>query len=65
LGYDIVAGDPHGAWSFEPEIFTEIGALLAAAETPVCVIQEGGYALDTLAECSHAFATGLLEGTRP
>lgn len=60
LGYDIVAGDPHGSWAFEPEIFTEIGALLAASGVPVCVVQEGGYALETLAECSHAFATGLL-----
>ncbi len=24
------------------------------------MIQEGGYALDELADCSHAFATGLL-----
>ncbi|MFL5901423.1 MAG: hypothetical protein ACJ75S_09525 [Solirubrobacterales bacterium] len=60
LGYDIVAGDPHGSWAFEPEIFTEIGSLLAASGLPVCVIQEGGYALDSLAECSEAFATGLL-----
>jgi acetoin utilization deacetylase AcuC-like enzyme len=60
LGYDIVAGDPHGSWAFEPEIFTEIGALLAACGKPVCVIQEGGYALDSLAECSEAFAIGLL-----
>ena len=60
LGYDIVAGDPHGSWGFSPEIFTEIGGLLAASGLPVCVIQEGGYALDTLAACSHAFATGLL-----
>lgn len=60
LGYDIVAGDPHGSWSFEPRIFTEIGALLAAAGPPVCVVQEGGYALDSLAACSGAFATGLL-----
>ncbi len=60
LGYDIVAGDPHGSWQFEPAIFTEIGALLAACERPLCVIQEGGYALDSLAECSESFATGLL-----
>jgi acetoin utilization deacetylase AcuC-like enzyme len=60
LGYDIVAGDPHGSWAFEPEIFTEIGQLLAACGKPVCVIQEGGYALDSLAQCSEAFATGLL-----
>ncbi len=60
LGYDIVAGDPHGSWGFSPEIFAQIGALLAASGLPVCVVQEGGYALDTLAACSHAFATGLL-----
>jgi acetoin utilization deacetylase AcuC-like enzyme len=65
LGYDTVAGDPHGCWDFEPEIFAAVGRLLAAAELPVCVIQEGGYALPVLAECSEAFARGLLgeEGT--
>jgi acetoin utilization deacetylase AcuC-like enzyme len=62
LGYDTVAGDPHGSWAFEPEIFAAIGRLLAAAERPVCVIQEGGYSLPALAACSHAFATGLLGG---
>jgi acetoin utilization deacetylase AcuC-like enzyme len=61
LGYDTLADDPHGSWSFTPEIFAEIGRLLAAAGLPICVIQEGGYALDSLADCSHAFATGLLE----
>jgi acetoin utilization deacetylase AcuC-like enzyme len=60
LGYDTVAGDPHGGWSFRPEIFREIGCLLARSELPVCVIQEGGYALDELAACSYALATGLL-----
>jgi acetoin utilization deacetylase AcuC-like enzyme len=62
LGYDTVAGDPHGGWSFRPEIFAAIGRLLARSGLPVCVIQEGGYALDELADCSHAFATGLLGG---
>jgi acetoin utilization deacetylase AcuC-like enzyme len=61
LGYDTVGGDPHGTWSFAPDIFSQIGELLAASGLPVCIVQEGGYALDTLAECSHAFATGLLE----
>lgn len=62
LGYDTVAGDPHGSFGFSPGIFTEIGRILAAPGLPVCVIQEGGYALDELAACSHAFATGLLGG---
>jgi acetoin utilization deacetylase AcuC-like enzyme len=62
LGYDTVAGDPHGCWDFSPRIFTEVGRLLAESGLPICVIQEGGYALDVLAECSEAFARGLLGG---
>jgi acetoin utilization deacetylase AcuC-like enzyme len=63
LGYDTVAGDPHGSWGFEPEVFAEVGQLLAASGRPVCTIQEGGYSLPALAACSHAFATGLLGET--
>ena len=29
-------------------------------DLPVCVVQEGGYSLPTLAACGHAFAAGLL-----
>lgn len=61
LGYDIVAGDPHGSWQFGPEIFADLGRLLAASELPICVVQEGGYALDLLADCAEAFASGLLD----
>ncbi|HEY1854987.1 MAG TPA: hypothetical protein VGG40_10400 [Solirubrobacterales bacterium] len=61
LGYDTVRGDPHGGWSLEPEVFARIGALLGACGRPICVVQEGGYSLDALAACAHAFATGLLE----
>jgi len=61
LGYDTVEGDPHGDWTFSPTIFAQIGRLLAASGLPVCVVQEGGYALQTLAACSYAFAAGLLD----
>jgi acetoin utilization deacetylase AcuC-like enzyme len=61
LGYDTVDGDPHGSWRFSPTIFAQIGRLLAATGRPVCVVQEGGYALGTLAACSYAFAAGLLD----
>jgi acetoin utilization deacetylase AcuC-like enzyme len=64
LGYDTVRGDPHGSWSFSPAIFAQVGRLLAAARLPVCVIQEGGYELGSLAACSYAFAAGLLEARR-
>jgi acetoin utilization deacetylase AcuC-like enzyme len=60
LGYDTAEGDPHGGWHFGPEVFAGIGRLLAATGLPVCVVQEGGYALSALAPCSHAFASGLL-----
>jgi acetoin utilization deacetylase AcuC-like enzyme len=64
LGYDTVAGDPHGSWDLPPEVFTDIGRLVAESGLPVCVIQEGGYALPLLADCAEAFATGLLAATR-
>jgi acetoin utilization deacetylase AcuC-like enzyme len=60
LGYDGVAGDPSGSWDFEPGIFAAIGRLLAVCGLPVCVVQEGGTAVEQLADCSGAFASGLL-----
>lgn len=65
LGYDTIDGDPHGCWGFSPEIFASIGRLLAGAGLPVCVVQEGGYALDALADCAYAFAGGLLDEVSP
>ncbi len=65
LGYDTVKGDPHGSWGFSPTVFAQIGRLLAASGLPICVVQEGGYALGTLAACGYAFAAGLLEGDAP
>jgi acetoin utilization deacetylase AcuC-like enzyme len=62
LGYDTVASDPHGGWTFAPAIFARIGRLLAASGLPICIVQEGGYALRTLAPCSYALASGLLAG---
>jgi acetoin utilization deacetylase AcuC-like enzyme len=63
LGYDTVGGDPHGTWDLEPGVFAAIGHLLASCGLPVCVVQEGGSAVDRLADCSGAFATGLLSGS--
>lgn len=63
LGYDTVASDPHGSWDFPPAVFARIGHTLAASGLPICVVQEGGYSLEALAECSHAFVAGLLSGT--
>jgi acetoin utilization deacetylase AcuC-like enzyme len=62
LGYDTVQQDPHGTWAMEPEFFASLARELANCELPICVVQEGGYALSQLASCSAAFAEGLLDG---
>lgn len=64
LGFDVVAGDPHGCWSLPPQIMRSVGARLAAAGRPLCVVQEGGYALDRLAVCAAEFAGGVLGRSR-
>jgi acetoin utilization deacetylase AcuC-like enzyme len=61
LGYDTVAGDPHGGWSVRAPTIAKIGALVRGTGLPLCIVQEGGYALGTLADCSRAFAHGLLD----
>lgn len=64
LGYDTVGTDPHGSWHFSPSIFTDMGRILASSGIPICVVQEGGYSLEALAQCSYALATGLLAPPR-
>lgn len=62
VGYDIIAGDRHGTWSLPPDIFEEVGSILLRANIPLCLIQEGGYLLDRLEECSYRLGRGLLGG---
>jgi acetoin utilization deacetylase AcuC-like enzyme len=61
LGFDTVAGDPHGGWSLTPDVYAEVAAACAAPGWPVCVVQEGGYHLGVLADCAESFARGLAE----
>ena len=64
LGYDIVEGDPHGCWTLPPAVFEPIGEMLAGSGLPLCIVQEGGYALERLADCAGMFARGLLGRAR-
>ena len=59
IGYDGVRGDPHGGWRFAPAVFAAIGAALAQCPQPLCLVQEGGYALDQLEECAFCLGVGL------
>ena len=59
LGYDPVIGDPHGGWTMSPRFFFRLARLFRETERQLCFVQEGGYALGLLAECSHQLASGL------
>lgn len=63
VGYDIIAGDPHGAWSLPASVFAQVGAALAERQLPLCLVQEGGYLLDALEECAFQLGAGLLAGS--
>ncbi|MCA1552066.1 hypothetical protein I6F36_35315 [Bradyrhizobium sp. BRP19] len=64
MGFDIVVGDPHGGWTLPAEIYREIGLALAATGKPICIIQKGGYRLDTLSACAKHLAAGLRLGIK-
>ena len=59
LGYDPVIGDPHGGWTMTPGFFQRVARLFKATTRQLCFVQEGGYGLDRLAECSRELARGL------
>jgi acetoin utilization deacetylase AcuC-like enzyme len=59
-GFDTFEGDPIGAFAVTTDGFRRIGAALAAADRPMVLVQEGGYAVDALG----ANAVALLRGVR-
>ncbi|MEJ2746353.1 MAG: histone deacetylase family protein [Anaerolineae bacterium] len=60
LGVDIIQGDPLGSFQLETEILHRIGQAVATTQLPLVVVQEGGYALDTLGQNIVTFFNGLL-----
>ncbi|MEU3910963.1 hypothetical protein [Streptomyces sp. NPDC029721] len=61
VGYDVLAGDPHGSWTLAPEVFGPVAALLAEQQLPTVFVQEGGYGLPSLRGAARALA---LEASR-
>jgi acetoin utilization deacetylase AcuC-like enzyme len=59
LGYDPVIGDPHGGWAMTPGFFQRAARLFKETTHQLCFVQEGGYGLERLAECSRELAMGL------
>jgi acetoin utilization deacetylase AcuC-like enzyme len=54
-GFDIVAGDQIGGFCVTTAGLREIGQRIAGLNLPTVIVQEGGYALDTLGENAVAF----------
>jgi acetoin utilization deacetylase AcuC-like enzyme len=59
LGFDTFAGDPIGAFALSGDGFRRVGALLAELDRPTLLVQEGGYAIDTLGANAVAALAGF------
>ncbi|MEJ2732346.1 MAG: histone deacetylase family protein [Anaerolineae bacterium] len=55
VGFDTVEGDPEGGFRLTSDSLSKVGQRIAALDLPTVLIQEGGYLLDSLAECALAF----------
>ncbi len=64
VGFDTVAGDiiQDAPMHIAVADFTDIGQVVARLNGPLCLILEGGYSADTLADCAQAFVSGLRIG---
>ncbi|MES1926702.1 histone deacetylase family protein [Salinisphaera sp. T31B1] len=60
LGFDIYKDDPQAKVAVSSEGFARLGQAMDALGLPVCVIQEGGYDIDSLETNATQFFTGLL-----
>lgn len=61
VGYDIIEEDPHGKWHISSDIYSAIGRKLKDTNIPLCLIQEGGYAIEKLGECAENLCRGLMD----
>ncbi|GHB06814.1 histone deacetylase family protein [Modicisalibacter luteus] len=60
LGFDIYTDDPQAKVSVTTEGFAQLGQIIAELALPTLVIQEGGYAVDSLETNAQAFFRSLL-----
>jgi len=59
LGFDAHARDPIGVLKLESEDFEGIASRVRALCLPTLIVQEGGYAIDAIADCLTAFLSPL------
>lgn len=61
LGFDIYKDDPQAKVAVTTEGFARLGKAIAGLDMPVCVVQEGGYDIDSLEANATRFFSGLLD----
>ena len=59
LGFDAHAQDPIGVLTLGASDFAAIATRVRAAALPTLIVQEGGYAIDVLADCLIGFIDPL------
>jgi acetoin utilization deacetylase AcuC-like enzyme/GNAT superfamily N-acetyltransferase len=61
LGFDIMRGDPTGAFAVSNHGMRRIGRRIGRFGTPTLIVQEGGYSMRNLRMGSRSFFSGLAE----
>ncbi len=62
-GFDTYREDPIGGFKLDFDDYREIGRRLISLGVPTLICQEGGYNVEALGRCVHAFLDGVIEGT--
>lgn len=61
LGFDAHRDDPLATLALSTEAFAAIGARVRQTGCPIAIVQEGGYAIDVIADCLTRFLAGANE----
>lgn len=60
VGFDTLAGDPHGGMRLEPGSFGPVGRMIGELGLPLLIVQEGGYLTPVLGPALIALLEGLV-----
>lgn len=61
LGFDTAKGDPTGTWDFTQTNFLATGKVIGSINTPILIVQEGGYKNQSLGSNAKAFFNGFYQ----
>ena len=61
IGFDTHQDDPVGKFTLTTDSYRSIGRLLHSVNTPILLVQEGGYDLTSLGQCAVELCGGMLE----